>query len=107
VENRDQSQAKDTINAEHAITHAQQDDPTQRNPPSAANASSIKHKRHRSDRESPRRAARPADFAARIDEVQAIIQSTWLSRGFSPQERLMLQVLIRRLAELLGEDIET
>lgn len=103
MENPDLSRAKDRIAGEHSIAGAQQNGPT---PTSAANANSSKRKRHRSDRKSPRGTRRPADFAARIDKLQATIQSTWISRGFSPQERLVLQDLISRLAELLGEDID-
>jgi hypothetical protein len=106
VENPDLSRAKERIAGDHSIARAQQDGPTQRKPTSAANANSSKRRRHRSDRKSPRGTRRPADFAARIDKLQATIQSTWISRGFSPQERLVLQDLISRLAELLGEDID-
>lgn len=107
MRNPDESPTKDAIGAEHTTTSAQEKRPARRGPLATSIARSIRRKRLRSDDESAQRTPRPADFPARIAKLGAAIQSTWLSRGYSPEEKLALHDLLVMLAELLDEDIPT
>ncbi len=61
--------------------------------------------RLRSEDEPAGRSLPPTDFERSIPGLRSAIVLTWLSHGLSPSERLVLHALVRRLAELLGEDM--
>jgi len=104
VRNPDEGPAKNAVDAEHTAESTEPSGPARLIPPPASNATSSKRTKLRSDDQSARRRARPVDFEARIAEIRAAVQSTWISRGFSTMERRVLHDLARRLAELLDED---